>query len=103
MVCSQCHTESPAGKRYCGDCGHAFPLTSTPVAALDVEKEVQKLLQEKFKDPKVLDVETSEAIAKRLQGWATLFVFFLGIPVALATILIGKGYYDLSTVIQNTK
>jgi hypothetical protein len=48
-----------------------------------IENEVKRQIGERFKDQKLLEIETSEAIAERLMNWAKILGFFVGIPVAI--------------------
>jgi hypothetical protein len=48
-----------------------------------LRQQIQTALKEQFKDQKVVEIETEEAIATRLWNWVQLLGFFVGIPLAL--------------------
>lgn len=64
-------------------------------------------IQERLRDSKVVEVETSQAIASRLSEWAKLFGFFIGIPLALFAGWLGavgfKSYRDVKAVIDRAR
>ena len=41
------------------------------------------------RDTKVVEIELAEAVANRLMGWAKLFGFFVGIPLAIIALWLG--------------
>ena len=65
---------------------------------------MQSIFKEEYKDQKVLEVETTQAIAARLAGWAKLLGFFIGIPIAAFLVVLGligiRTYSDLSAEIK---
>ena len=85
MNCTNCNSPNTEGKKYCSDCG--TPL-DPQIQRLEVfvNTRIEKAIQEKFKDQKLVDVETSQAIAERLHGWAKMFGFFVALPVAILLI-----------------
>jgi hypothetical protein len=44
---------------------------------------IDALLEKRFKDQKLIEIETTELISERAIKWLKIFGFFLGIPVAL--------------------
>ena len=46
-------------------------------------ERVDALLETRFKEQKIIEVETAELISERAIKWLKVFGFFLGIPVAL--------------------
>jgi len=99
--CQRCKSESPDGKRFCGECG--APLDSTLVATshlvdASVKTQIQSILAERYKDQKLVELETTQAIAARFSEWAKLLGFFLGIPVAVLLLILAalgiKTYTD---------
>jgi myosin heavy subunit len=71
-----------------------------------MREELDRQLSEKlanataaWKDQKLLDIETTEAIVNRLQSWAKLFGFFVALPLMLILIWLGllgfKSYTDV--------
>jgi hypothetical protein len=75
-----------------------------PTAA-EIRKAVDEAIRERLKDSKVVEIETSQAIAARLSEWAKLFGFFIGIPLALFATWLGilgfKSYKDFKAVVDN--
>jgi len=57
--------------------------------APEVQRAVDHAIRERLKDSKVVDMETSEAIAARLSGWAKLFAYFVGVPLAVLAATLG--------------
>jgi hypothetical protein len=99
--CQRCKAGNPDGKRFCGDCG--APLDPTLVVAsqlvdTSVQGQIQSILAERYKDQKLLELETTQAIAARLLEWAKLLGFFVGIPVAVLLLILAalgiKTYSD---------
>jgi phage shock protein A len=91
----------------CGEC--AAPLEPLSQALREVfssklREQVQSIFKEEYKDQKVLEVETTQAIAARLAGWAKLLGFFIGIPIAAFLVVLGligiRTYSDLSAEIK---
>jgi hypothetical protein len=72
-----------------------------------IRKAVDEAIQERLRDSKVVEVETSQAIASRLSEWAKLFGFFIGIPLALFAAWLGalgfKSYKDVKAVIDRAR
>ena len=48
-----------------------------------------------MKDQRVVETETAEAVVAKVDDWAKLMGFFLGIP--LATLAIGFGFWGVKT------
>ena len=75
MDCPRCHAINPDGKNYCADCG--APLSSAPSAsAAQLRAEIRAEFAEHFKDQKVFEIETTQAIVSRISEWAKLLGFF---------------------------
>ncbi len=90
MNCPNCNIPNSDGKKYCADCG--APLApQTQHLEIFVKAQVEKAIQERFKDQKLVDIETSQAVAERLHGWAKLFGFFVGLPFAVLLIVLSFG------------
>jgi uncharacterized coiled-coil protein SlyX len=87
MNCLRCNNPSPEGKKFCADCGSPLDLEAIRFEAR-VGKAVEETLNSKFKDQKFIQLETSQAIAERLQGWAKLFGFFVGLPFAMLLLIV---------------
>ena len=96
VQCKSCESQNPEGNHFCGKCGK--PLDSILESAReDVVREIETRITAavaSWKDQKLVDVETTEAIVNRLQSWAKLFGFFVGIPAFI--IIIGLTYLGYS-------
>ena len=85
MNCPSCGTPTPDGNRFCGNCG--IPLDGQEQR---IREYLERRLDEKvtaatasWKEQKLLDVETTEAIVGRIQSWAKVFGFFASVGLAL--------------------
>jgi hypothetical protein len=102
MNCPHCNSPSADGKKFCADCGTPFD-PQTKYLETFVKSQVEEAIQQKFKDQKLVDIETSQAVAERLHGWAKLFAFFVGLPAAV--VLVGlsvagiQKYSDFKTMV----
>jgi uncharacterized membrane protein YvbJ len=79
--CPQCKADNSEGKNFCSDCGSLLTPQLKPL----VRSQVEEYIQEHFKDQKVVDIETSEAIAERFLKWGKWFL----IPATILLTLIG--------------
>ena len=83
------------------------PSPQPPAASPEVQRAVDEAINARLKDSKVVDVETSQAIASRLAEWAKLFAFFVGIPLAICAATLGflgfRTYSDFSTRVNNAR
>jgi hypothetical protein len=106
MNCPHCNTPSQEGKKYCADCGTPLDQQTAYLKAY-VTSRVGEAVEEKFKDRRLVDIETSQAVVERLQGWAKLFAFFVGIPVALFLIVLGiagfQKFSDFSKLVASVE
>jgi hypothetical protein len=82
MTCPQCNSPSAEGKKYCADCGTPLEPQTKHLESF-VKSQVEESIRERFKDQKLVDIETTQAVAERLHGWAKLFAFFVGVPLGL--------------------
>ena len=82
MNCPHCNSISPEGKKYCADCGAPLDRQTKHLETF-VKTQIEESIKEKFRDQKLVDIETSQAIAERLHGWAKLFAFVVGVPIGL--------------------
>jgi len=92
VQCVRCAAPNPEEKRFCGDCGAAMALAPDSVAPLTgpaLQDMVHKIIGERFKDQKLVELEIVESIVTRLVGWAKMFAAFVGIPAALAVFVLG--------------
>jgi len=99
--CQRCKSESPDGKRFCSECGAPLDLTLVATSQLvdaSVRTQIQSILAERYKDQKLVELETTQAIAARFSEWAKLLGFFIGIPVAVLLLILAalgiKTYSD---------
>ena len=76
MNCPHCNSPSAEGKKYCADCGTPLDPRTEHLESF-VKAQIEESIKEKFKDQKLVDIETSQAIAERLHGWAKMFGFFI--------------------------
>lgn len=68
----------------------------------DLQQQIRTVLDEKYKDQKVVELETSEAIMARLIDWAKTFGIFVGVPLTILGAVLGlfgiKSVSDVSTL-----
>jgi hypothetical protein len=103
MECTVCKADNPEGNLFCGKCGAAF---SPAIQAVD--REVEKLLKEKFKDRGLVEFEVSDKLVTRfmllLKIAAWVFAPALGILAIALTIIASMGfktYTEATTTIRN--
>jgi hypothetical protein len=105
MNCIKYKAANPEGKKYCGDCGSLLSLKD--INDSDLDQLIQKLVKDRFKDQKVVELELFETVLTRLSNWAKLFSFFVGIPVGLLLLVLGllgiKTYSDFSGLVNTGK
>lgn len=98
-------TKSPAPAKDKG--AAAAPSPNQDAASPEVQRAVDKAIQDRLKDSKVVDIETSEKIASRLSEWAKLFGFFIGIPLALFAGILSflgfRSYKDLVSKVDELR
>jgi len=110
VECARCKTLNSDSAKYCSECGNALN------AAIETLKEipdsilrdrVQAIIGQHYKDQKVVEIETTQAIATRLLDWSKLLAFFVGIPIALLFLILGvlgiRTNNDFSTQIDKAK
>lgn len=90
MYCPHCNSPSVEGKKYCADCGTPLDPQTKHLETF-VKAQVEEAIQQRFRNQKLVDIETSQAVAERLHGWAKLFGFFVGLPFAALLIVLGVG------------
>ena len=110
VKCTQCKAENPDDKRFCSDCGGPLDPASAAVKGLvetTLREKVGEFLKERYKDQKLVEIETTQAIAVRLSDWAKLLGFFIGIPLALLFFLLGffgvTKYSEFSTLVTSSQ
>jgi hypothetical protein len=110
MACSFCQADNPEDNKYCGQCGAPLdPIVGRLQNHLEsrLKLEVERTLEARLKDQKVVELETSLAIAERLSNWAKLFGAFIGIPVAALALTLGflgfRTYKDFADLIRGAQ
>jgi hypothetical protein len=106
MACSRCGVGNPDGKKYCGDCGAPLDPDFGPVREyLDsrLPDEVRAAIKEQLKDQKVLEIETSWAIASRVTDWMKVLAFVLAFPLAILGAFGVKSYFDVMVVMRDSQ
>jgi len=51
--------------------------------------KIREVLHKEFADQKTVEIETAELVAERAIKWARTFGFFVGIPIALVSLILG--------------
>jgi hypothetical protein len=110
IECARCKAQNPDGKRFCGDCGGPLDpalVTMTESMGAMLREKVGDFVKEHYKDQRIVELETAQAVASRLSDWAKLFGFFVGIPTAILLLILGalgiKTYSDLSTQVEKAQ
>jgi hypothetical protein len=110
IECVRCKTTNADDAKYCTECGNSLaPQIGALNELLDstLRSRVQEIFQQHYKDQKVVEIETTQAIASRFLDWSKLFAYFVGIPIALLLFFFGllgfKTYSDLSGKIEEAK
>lgn len=69
-----------------------------------MQTRVDSAIAGKFKDQKLVDIETSQAVAERVHGWAKIFAFFVALPVAALLLLLTvagiEKYSDFTKMVE---
>ena len=92
MNCIECKAINPDSNRYCGQCGAELGRT------LD-----ETLRKKGFRDRQATEMEIAESVTGRLSKWARWLVAIAALPVGLFVLLLGKGYYDIRTAVEEGK
>ena len=104
MNCPLCNSPSEERKKYCADCGTPLDPQTTYLKSF-VTSQVDQATNEKFKDRRFVDIETTEAVVERIQRWAKLFGFFVGIPFGLFLLWLAiagfQNYRDFSKLVAS--
>jgi hypothetical protein len=105
--CPQCHVVCTADDRFCRSCGTYLREDAQVIDAYlakVVPERIDAALSVRFRDQKIVEVETAEKLAERAMGWLKLTGFFVGIPIlvcgAALSFLGIKTYFDLETASQ---
>ena len=79
MICPNCGKQTPEEDAFCGKCGQLLTASLREL----VQTELQNQLSAKYKDQKLVAVETAESIVERLEKWSKWLFFAMGIPTAI--------------------
>jgi F0F1-type ATP synthase membrane subunit b/b' len=101
--CPRCGVLNADGKNFCGDCGTPLDATSRYLEEF-IRVQVEDTIQHRLKNQELLEIETAARIATKLHGWATVFTYFVGIPLAIFLIVLGilgfREYRDFTALIR---
>jgi uncharacterized protein YoxC len=107
MNCPFCQAQSAEDAKYCAKCGAPLdPIANKLKDYLrsDLRSEVERVIEARLKDQKLVELDTSLAVAERLTGWAKLFGVFVGIPLSALALLLGflgiRSYQDFGNLTQ---
>lgn len=110
IECARCKAQSANGRKFCGECGNPLDAASPAfkdLASPVLRDQVHEIIEQHYKDQKVVEIETTQAIASRLLDWAKLLAFFVGIPITVLLLILGvfgiKTYNDFSTQVDKAK
>ena len=92
MDCIECHKPNPEDNRYCGQCGAELGRT--------LDETVRK---RGFSDRQATESEITHAVAERMMKWVTWLGGVAGVLTALFVFVLGKGYMDIHTTVQEGK
>ena len=97
IKCPKCGGDAVSEKPFCPNCGALLALGLSG-ASIDsyVQDRIKEQLDGSFKDKRLVELETTEAIVTRLVNWAKVFAFAVGIPLAVcAAVLALLGYNSI--------
>jgi hypothetical protein len=81
--------------------------TLSPSEQEEVPAQLEEILTKKYKDQKVVELETASLIADRLMSWAKLFAAAIAVPLALIlgffTVVGVSKYSDFTKVIDDAE
>lgn len=107
--CSQCSTIVDAQDRFCRSCGLGQGVDAAAVASLIARilpERIDAVLKERFRDQKLVELETAELVAERAIKWLKTLGFFFGIPflavVAIFSFVGIKTWSDVQNVASQT-
>jgi predicted RND superfamily exporter protein len=97
MKCPQCAADNTEGKNFCSDCGVLLTPQLIPV----IRNQVEDYIRENFKDQKLIELETTEAVATRVLKWAKIYY---ATPIAVLVIIFAllgiSDYSDFHKTVQ---
>jgi hypothetical protein len=106
VECALCKTSNADNAKFCSECGNALDRTIN-LSREFVRNQVREIITERYKDQKVVEIETTQAIADRFLGWSKLLGFVAGIPIALLFLILSilgiNTYRDFSTQVDKAK
>jgi F0F1-type ATP synthase membrane subunit b/b' len=72
-----------------------------------LERKIDEALAQRVKDQKLVQIETSQAIAEKLTGWAQSLAFLIGVPIGILALALGalgiKSYSDFSKIVKEAR
>jgi hypothetical protein len=86
--CPQCKSAVDDADQFCRTCGLDLrPGTAAVDAFLAraIPERIDAALKDRFRDQKVVEIETAELLAERAGKWLKLLGVFIGIPILLIT------------------
>lgn len=105
--CPQCHAACTADDRFCRSCGTYLREDAQAIDAYlakVVPERIDAALAVRFRDQKIVEVETAEKLAERAMGWLKVVGFFVGIPILVCSALLSflgiKTFSDLEVASQ---
>jgi hypothetical protein len=103
IECGRCKTANPDGAKFCAECGNSLaPQVVAFQEFLDstLRDRVKEIFDKNYRDQKVVEIETTQAIADRFLGWSKLLGVVAGIPIALLLVVLSvlgiKTYSDFT-------
>jgi hypothetical protein len=103
--CHNCKKPISSADNYCSTCGILLESQTHAIHRyLDsvLPGRIDSALRDRFKDQKVVELETAELVANRAISWLKIVGFFVGIPLALLMSIISffglKTYSDLEAL-----
>jgi hypothetical protein len=67
----------------------SFESDSGASASAELDARIAEVIVARIKDAKIVEIETAQAIAERLLGWAKAAAIVTGIPLALLAVVLG--------------
>ncbi len=105
--CPQCHAACAADDHFCRSCGTYLREDAQAIdvyLAKVVPERIDAALAVRFRDQKIIEVETAEKLAERAMGWLKLAGFFIGIPILVCSAALSflgiRTYWDLESASQ---
>jgi hypothetical protein len=106
-TCPRCSKPVEKGDRFCRNCGAELRTDEQAIQAIIgrvLPERIDAALKERFREQKVVEIETAELLADRAVKWLKTLGFILGIPTLLivaALSFVGiKTWSDLQNVAE---